>query len=109
MSTKKRLREENPEALNNPEIETLADQADQIHAIKVMAQTEGGEVLLQLTLSDVVNTVNELAANYKKYSHTDLIAVCATLSAHYNMARLLAGAEANEKALQEILADALLE
>lgn len=109
MTTRKKLREENPEALNNPEVELLVDQADQLHAIKVLAQTTGGEELLKATMADVVATVNALASSYKTMPHVEMIAVCATLSAHLNMARLLANAEENEKVVIEALEDALLE
>jgi hypothetical protein len=85
----------------------LAEQYDQLHRIKALADTEGGKELQNLIMADVVARVNALESQYKTASHAEIIALCADLSSHLQLARLLTSAEENLKYVDEAIANAL--
>lgn len=109
MSHLAKLKENNPDAMEDGFLVDLAESADSVHAIKAIADQEGGKVLVRLLLKDVVNAVNTLRTGYATLTHTELIAHCATLNERINLAKLLINAEESEKALDKAIAEALAE
>lgn len=107
MSQVNRLKKQNPEALNNEDIRSLAVEADNLHDIKAIATSKAGETLIILLRSDLASRVSELEAKYKTASHTELVAVCADLSANFQLLRLLHNAATNEEIVTAALEDAL--
>lgn len=107
MSKINQLKENNPKALLNDDIRALAEQADQLHDIKALFDTIGGKALFKLVTQDAVARVYALEANYKTASHAELLALCADLSSHLQLARLLRRAEENERLADEALTEAL--
>jgi HPt (histidine-containing phosphotransfer) domain-containing protein len=109
MSRLAKLKEHNPEALEDGFIVDLAESADAMHAIKAIADQPGGKELVRLLLVDVVNVVHKLRTNYATLSHPELMAYCATLNERINLAKLLINAEEKEKELNKAIEEALAE
>lgn len=103
------LKEHSPELLENEHIRYLAEQADLAHAIKSIADTEGGRNTQQLLLRDVVTRVHALSSQYKTASHAELMALCADLSSHLHLAKLFANAQDTVAELDNQLEEALTE
>lgn len=107
MSKKAKIRENNPERADDPYVSELAEQFDQVHDLKTLYDTAGGERLVELLIKDVVRSVRRLQSNYMEYTHPQFIAECAALNANLNLARALTGAKANKEHLEEMIKDAL--
>lgn len=76
-------------------------------ALMVLAEDEGGKIVLQALKSDVVDYVERLAQQYHTASHQELITTCANLNAKLNLYRALTRAEGHVKELREVLDDTL--
>ena len=84
------------------DIVALAEQADQLQDIKVLYESNGGKVLVDLLGKEVVNTMNKLA-----YTTDDREKNCATLRANLDLIKLLVNAKDNEAEADRMIAEAL--
>jgi hypothetical protein len=109
MSRINQLRTDRPEALSNPEVFDIADQADKLQDLKVLYDTEGGKALVKLLMQDVVYGTKHLMASYRTATHTELIAVIAKLASDYDTAKLLMDAKVGMEILDAELTEALSE
>lgn len=84
------------------DILALAEQADQLQDIKVLHQSAGGKVLVDLLVKDTINAMNKLA-----YSTDDREKHCATLRANMDLIKLLVSAEDAEAEADRMIQEAL--
>ena len=84
------------------DIIALAEQADQLQDIKVLHQSAGGKVLVNLLVKDTINAMNKLA-----YSTDEREKYCATLRANLDLIKLLVNAKDNEAEADRMIQDAL--
>jgi len=84
------------------DIVALAEQADQLQDIKVLYESNGGKVLVDLLVKEVTNTMNKLA-----YGTDDREKNCATLRANLDLIKLLVNAKDNEAEADRMIAEAL--
>ena len=96
---------DNPDA--DPALVGIAEELDEKHALSVLAETEGGKLLIESLLKDIASTVTTLTVRYKDGTHTDLVALCAKLDGRLDMYHALTRAKTHRKELQQILNDAL--
>jgi hypothetical protein len=104
-----KIKEEAPELLSNPDIYNLAEQADQLHSLKTLADTDGGKDLINLLIKDVVYAVHKLCGKYKIATHTELIATIADMHAHLTTAQLLLRSKDNLEIVDSELDEMLRE
>ncbi len=104
-----KIKEEMPEALSNPDIFSLAEQADMVQDLKALHDTEGGKRLVKLLLQDAINCMHRLRTGYQTMSHIELIAWIASMDSHVSTARLLIDAKDISDVLNSELEDALRE
>lgn len=90
------------------ELFDLAKEADQFHALKTLAEQEGGQLLLKHYITSAVAGIDKLA-QFGSLSHAELIAVCAHISVNLDAARSLARAAENLALADEALEEALRE
>lgn len=84
----------------------IAAEADRFHALKTIVEQEGGQVLLEHYLKNVVACIDMLKA-YADLPHEKLIAICASLTVNLESARALARAGDNLALADEALEEAL--
>jgi hypothetical protein len=82
---------------------------DVYSALKTVANSDGGEILIKKLLTDVVNTIGTLENQYKTLSHIEMIAYCASLSEKLSLLRTLTHASKNMSDLKKLLEDNLAE
>jgi len=104
-----KLREQNPEALEDPVVVDLVEQADSLQELKVLHETEGGRRLVKLLLGDVVGCVRLLGSSYTKASDTELRAIIAKMDTSLTTAALLFNAKEGIDILDKELEDMLRE
>jgi len=103
MSKTNRVSKEELEA--RPDLQDLVTEADKLHDIKALSETEGGKQIIQLLLKDVVSTVHTITSAEPK----DMPQLAERLKANLNLVRLLVKAGENEAHLDSLIADALAE
>lgn len=104
---KKQIKKNNPEVFKQPHIQELMEQSTKLHDLKALADTNGGKELIRLLVRDTINTLHSLRSTYRDSSREELVAMIATMSAHYDVARMLIKAEENEKEAEEMLDEQL--
>lgn len=107
-----KARVKNPEKIT-PEFEEelgqKADELDKAHALSVLAQTEGGKLLVEALVSDVISDISTISSRYKVLSHAELMAYCAALNANLTVMLSITRSKRNKDALQEQLEEMLKE
>jgi hypothetical protein len=109
MSRLSKVKEKNPELLTNPEVVDLAQQADHLHDIKALAESNGGKALVKILFTDVVHSVRKLGGMYTTATHAELVSQIARMDAHLSTARLIVNAKDNLEYLDSELAEMLRE
>lgn len=88
-------------------IAEIANDADKMHDLKAVFDMEGGKILVDALLRDVVGNVNKLSAMYGELSHSQLISLAAAISVNIELVRTLTRSTENLKNADEALKDAL--
>lgn len=109
MSRVNKVRKDRPDLLEDNDFEDLLRSADKIHAVKVAAETEGGQALIKHHLNQVVNSVHILTARHQDASHHELISIIAKMGANLATARFLTTAKGDIEDLDQQIADMLKE
>ena len=98
----KQLKEDNSPHLKDPQIRAFMDDADQMHSIKALGDTQGGKALVDLLTRDIIALVHKLAS-----PDGDSIPLRAELKSTLNLMKLILNAEENESLLDEAIEEAL--
>lgn len=85
------------------------DDIDVYTALKTVASSDGGKILIANLLKDIVGTVGVLENQYKTLSHIEVIAHCAAMSEKLALLRTLTRASQNLDDLKKLLEDTLSE
>lgn len=85
------------------------DDIDTFSALKTLKDSDGGKILIDNLLKDIVNTVGVLENQYRTLSHIELIGHCAALSEKLSLMRVLTRSSKNLKDLKEMLKNSLQE
>lgn len=107
MSRVNKVREERPDLLKDQDFEELLKSADKIHAVKVAAETEGGQEVMKYLLTQVVNGIHTLNARQNEASHQELVAIISKMGSFLATARFLSTAKGDVDDLDQQIADML--
>lgn len=77
--------------------------------LEALSLSEGGIVLKELCLKDIVTTIDTLALGFKQLSHIEIIAHCARLNERLNMYRIITNSKKNAELTYEALQEAIKE
>ncbi len=101
-----RIKNSKPELAEDSGIKALTDDIDTYESIEIVADSEGGKIILDSLKRDVMAAILSLS-QFKKATHTELIALCATVTERLNMYKMMTNAKKNKtdalKALSEII------
>lgn len=101
----KRNRVSKEDLRQNPDLQDLVSEADKLHDIKTLYDTEGGKQIVNLLLKDVVSVVHTITNAEPK----DMPQLAERLKASLNLVRLFVKAGENEEHLDSLIADALVQ
>lgn len=87
----------------------IAEDADQYHALKVLLDQEGGSLLVDNLLADVLASVEQLAGSYQTLTLQQFIGFSARISSSLGTARSITRAAENLKGADELLTERLRE
>lgn len=88
-------------------MENLKKQQKTYQSLNSLYNTDGGKVLVDSLIKDVLNSVEHLANQYKNMDVHEFQAICAEYSAKMALARTLTRAEHNLKVVDEAIEEGL--
>jgi hypothetical protein len=94
---------------NKPSKKEIKDDLSKISALEAVKNSEGGKILIESCLADVVSSVDTLCVGYTSLNHIELVAHCARLKERLDLYRVLVNAKRNKKMVLEALKEALEE
>lgn len=102
--TKKAIQES-----NNPALLEAMEDADRLHALKVVLDQEGGRMLVDAMMTDAIATINKLIGGYRDsdVTETQLRAWCAQLDINLSTVRTLKSAQSGEKDINDWIQEEL--
>lgn len=92
---------------NHPELEEMISNLKEIDSIEVVSLTNGGKLLSQSLVKDVVGLVDTLCAKYLTMTQAEFIGICAEMKSKIDLVRVMKRAPKNKKDLEDIIADTL--
>lgn len=78
-------------------------------ALDAMADSEGGGILINALVTEIVSNIDALTVAYKATSHAEIIAIIAGLKARLDLLRILGRAKDAKDTMIKLVADALIE
>lgn len=86
---------------NKTEIET--DRENYL-ALSLLADSDGGKLLIANLLKDVASTVERLSMDYKTATHFELVRLCSDLNSKLSLYRSLTRAEGQLEIVDDVIA-----
>lgn len=80
----------------------MEQEISQLEDLKVYSETAGAEYIKKTTKEVVENNIDNLVNNYKTLSHTEMIALCASISANLSLYQLLTGIKDQIEVIKEL-------
>lgn len=99
--TREVVRSKKPNATSDDLL--IADQYDTVKEVAIFSKTEGGKILIERSLKDVVSTIFQVTNSYKTATHAELQGLCASLEANLNLYQVLSQSEKNADAFKRDL------
>lgn len=81
----------------------ISNDVDKYASLEILAESDGGAILLEGLKSDISSAVETLTSGYKKLSHIEMIAVIADMESKINMFKILTRSTKNKKLAKEAL------
>ena len=78
-------------------------------ALAVVAESEGGKILIKTQLKEIARVINQLSKIYRDGQHFDLVRLCAELNAALSLYQLLTKADEHSQEMDDLIKDALNE
>jgi hypothetical protein len=85
----------------------LAEQSDKFHALKAIGQMEGGRVLKNALVGDILSAIHKIGSNHGTYTLQEFVALGAAVQANLILLSNLTGAEDSMKAVNDEIEEAL--
>ncbi len=80
-----------------------------VSAIYALSTSEGGMILLDSLLADIVSSIDTIAGSYEHMSHVQLIAASARLKERLDLFKVMKKSKANREIIEQALKNALEE
>lgn len=87
--------------------EELQKELDEVKKLDVLADSEGGKLLVKALLTDIVNGIDSLTMSFSTATHIELISNIAKIKERLNIVRSLTRAKKNKEFLSDELRDLL--
>ena len=91
---------------NNFEIDTIKDDIDRYNALKAILAQDGGKLLVNTLLKDVVHGLDSLS-QYHKMNRDELVSLAARITVSLSIVRSLTRSEDQQELATELLEEQL--
>lgn len=88
-------------------VNPILDDLETYASLESLQNTEGGKLLIKTLTADVYATIDALAMSYKKATHAELQALCATLQVNLDVLRSIKNARKNKELARSVLDEKL--
>jgi len=92
--------------MNSKEIKK---ELDRVKSISVLANSDGGKILVKSFHKDIINDMDKLAYNYASLTHIEMIAICANLRTKLSLLRTFNNSKKNQEIAEKDLEESLKE
>jgi len=109
--TKKKpvIKDQGLEEKKNPEIAAIERDLDKFVALEILAESEGGRLVVDNLAVDIIALAEIVGSQYKTASHAELMGLCADIDNKLTILRLITRAKKNRELATEALKEALAE
>lgn len=90
-------------------IEELGDELGNAIATKTLHDSEGGQLLIEGLVSDVLGAMDSLCINVSNYTHIELVALICKMKERLDLLTVMTGAKARKELYEDLLAEAIKE
>lgn len=91
----------------NEGVLAIVDDLNNYAALSAISNQEGGRLLVDGLVTDVMGGIERVTGSYKTLTHVELMAVCAGLKANLDLLRILTRASTNKDLANEALEEAI--
>jgi len=91
-----------------PAIKEIEKDLDIYASLDVLADSEGGKLLISKLATDIISLAGTLGTKYKSSTHAELVGFCADLDSKYTMLLSLTRAKKNKDLATDALREELL-
>ena len=106
---RKSIRRIRADYANNEAVVAIVDDVEQYAAISAVGNSEGGKLIIDGLVADVISGLDSVTSNYKTATHAELMGTCAGLKANLDLLRVLTRAHKNKNLAQDALEEAIKE
>lgn len=103
MGSLNRIIKERPDLAGDQAVISATKDADEYAALAAFASSEAGSLIIKRAMQELADRVDNIASTYSRWSHPELIALCAALSAHLSFIKDLTRAKSNLDVVTEAL------
>ena len=104
------MNQKNLEKIKNnedPAIKSIADDLDKITAISALNNMEGGKILVDSLIKDIVSSVHTLMASHKDLTLQEFVILSAEMKTKLDLAKALINSDKKKEYLNELLEQSL--
>jgi len=87
----------------------IKKELDRVKSITVLANSDGGKILIVSFHKDIINNIDKLAYNYAELTHIEMITICANLRTKLELLRTFNNSKKNKEIAEKDLEEALKE
>lgn len=107
MSRLSKIKEDRPDLLLDEDFAELVKSADKIHDLKATAESNGGKILIDFLINNIINTVYILSAQHQAMTQAEITSALSKLSANLATVRFLSTAKGDVDELDKQIAEQL--
>lgn len=86
----------------------IADDLDNVSSISVIADMDGGKLLIKSLVKDIISSVDTLCAKYGTLTTQEFVGLSADMKSKIDLVRVLKNSKKNKEYLHDLLEQELL-
>lgn len=86
---------------DNEDVKVMADDLDKYADLEILANSKGGKIIVDSFTKDIVASIDRLCSQYETLSHTEFIAISASMKEKLDVVRILTRSEENKKFISD--------
>lgn len=91
------------------EVEEMQKDLKKFSSLEAVSLSEGGKILIESLIVDIVNSVDTLGNRYGDMSIQQFVSICAEMKSKLDLVRVLTRAKKNKLDLKDLIAETLQE
>lgn len=97
------------EKLDHPEVKEMLEDLGKVSSIEAFSLSEGGKVLVQSLVTDIISSVDTLCAKHSTLTTQEFVSICADMKSKIDLTRVISRAKKNKDYLEQLISGTLQE